>query len=454
MHRIALLMLAAACLCASAALANAGDRRPVEEQAYCGLTVSDYGDSGTMVVGWILPGPLQGTTFESPFMNRGDLILSVNGKPMKQAEFTEFIEASKPGDTVLLKVRNTKPQGVGSTPTPGSGTEERDVKLVLARRSDWSGPIAWPRPFKRQPDPVTLLGDPAASTTLEAFLFNALSEQKQKEPIDRLLKLFETTQKKNLGFHSLSRVAAGFFQPTRLPQLQRIVTDPLHGLPQSPEKVMAEIARNLDVSAPEAGASAALDLTDTAAALDTIASVLADANADCLRAFDGVPAETRAELRERVERLFDAMSSKNYLSSLPGAGELLATMRATMAVDYGALLQAEARVLRLALMPSVTPGKLPETVAAPEELRDRVRGPILAARRTEAGWIVVGGVEANEYDMSQLACVLDLGGDDVYRYPEGPRPDVQCVMDLAGNDRHEGASLVAGSALLGGQCSR
>lgn len=121
--------------------------RPLSEQAYAGLLCRDHADTGGMLVGWVLPGPLKGKTFSSPFVNRGDIILAVNGKPMGKKAFEELLGRSKPGDTLELRVRLTKGREDTAVPTPGKGGEEKTIKVVLASKADWSGPVAFRRPF-------------------------------------------------------------------------------------------------------------------------------------------------------------------------------------------------------------------------------------------------------------------------------------------------------------------
>jgi hypothetical protein len=81
-------------------------------------------------------------------------------------------------------------------------------------------------------------------------------------------------------------------------------------------------------------------------------------------------------------------------------------------------------------------------------------GPIYQRILTPAGDIVVGGREANTYnldDMDGVAAVIDLGGNDVY--VEGSvsieRP-LLVILDLAGDDTYRGTKPgIQGGAILG-----
>lgn len=83
-----------------------------------------------------------------------------------------------------------------------------------------------------------------------------------------------------------------------------------------------------------------------------------------------------------------------------------------------------------------------------------VTGRVLAYIDTPGGAIVIGGKESNTYEldkMTDVACVIDLGGNDTYI--EGvvamERP-VLVVMDLVGNDVYRGTKPgIQGGSLLG-----
>jgi len=68
-----------------------------------------------------------------------------------------------------------------------------------------------------------------------------------------------------------------------------------------------------------------------------------------------------------------------------------------------------------------------------------VKGRLLFAKQTKAGWFVIGGSGKNVYD-GALAFVLDLGGNDVYRAKatrSGVGHRVNVVIDVKGDDRYE-----------------
>ena len=421
-----------------------GAERPLSEQAYAGLLCSDHAETGGMAVGWILPGPLKGQTFKSPYMSRGDLILAVNGQPMGKKTFKELIERAKPGDVLELKVRRTKGPEDSALPTPGKGTEETTVRLVLASKADWVGPIAFKRP---PPDPDKVLSLPPGPTPLEKFLDARIAEHKLREPIDKLRKYLADTQTEDFGASSLSRVTAGFYRPTRLPELQKLITDPLAKLPADPREVFLRAAENLDLPPPTFGGPA--DLSDPAKALAWMKAHLAQAAKLRDQAFAQISPARQKSLAKDLRELLDHLAANHYLMESPDAGRFLAALRESMKVDHAALLAAAAKLAGV-----LRPGKpaapgLP-TVRLPRALRGAVEGDILAAEKADGRWIVYGGFGPNRYDMSKIGAVIDPGGDDVYFYSSDERPPIQVIVDFGGDDRYEGgpASALMGISIL------
>lgn len=77
----------------------------------------------------------------------------------------------------------------------------------------------------------------------------------------------------------------------------------------------------------------------------------------------------------------------------------------------------------------------------PDALAGAVTGAILTAELVpELGWVVIGSLDDNTYDMSRIAAVLDPGGNDEYRWTT-VRTGMQAIIDLAGDDRYWGAGL-------------
>ncbi len=77
----------------------------------------------------------------------------------------------------------------------------------------------------------------------------------------------------------------------------------------------------------------------------------------------------------------------------------------------------------------------------PEELKSAVQGKVITCEKIpDLGWVIVGGLEANTYDLGVVAAVFDFGGDDTYHWRHGAF-DHRGVVDLAGNDSHDGGDF-------------
>ncbi len=351
-------------------------------------------------------------------------------------------------------------------PAPGKGGEEKTLKVVLASKAEWSGPIAFRRPFVVPPSGGIL--DAKDPTPLEKFLDPLIEQHKLREPLDKLKKYLADTQTEDFGANSLSRVAAGFHHPTRLPELQKLITDPLAKVPSDPREVFLRAAENLDLAPPRLGPDA--DLSDPAKAVAWMKDRLAEASKLRDQAFAKMPAKRQKSLAKDLQEILDYAAAEHYLMSHPDPARILNALRASMDVDHQALLNAAAAlagVLRPGKPFVVRPsGRIGEeraeartTSRPPRSLRRAVEGDILAAEQADGRWIVVGGLGPNRYDLSKLDAVIDPGGDDTYFYSHekdsrslflGERPPIQVVVDFVGNDRYEGgpASATMGISIV------
>lgn len=417
---------------------------------YSGLTLRDD-ESGSLLVTHIAPGPLGGRGFTSPHLQRGDTILSINGRPMRSIEFDALQAASRIGDEVVFEVKRTGSSTVTAVPTAGAEGALETLRFKLDAASNWVGPVDFPNavPFEEAMESLRQRVSPEAGA-IETYVDAQLARQNLAEPVDTLSAFLASVQAKKWGSNALSHVAFGFRFPKRLPQLQHALTDPLPAIAADPGKLFAHAATLLDVNAPEAVEPL------KAGDLDALARALDAAGDDVARAFAGIEETQRGVQREQIVALLRHVATPKLVESSPRAPEFTRAMQTTMSVDYQALLIAANRLAGV-LQPTgeVVPSTAPATqpVAIPE-LREAVTGEIVAVRRCGMGWIVVGGTGANTYDLSRLVAVIDFGGDDVYRYPEGARPSVQVVVDHSGDDQYfaEGefgpASAVMGVSLL------
>lgn len=460
-----------------AALQPAGDDpRPVPEQPYLGLSVREYPEQKKCIVSWIYPGPLEGTGFNSPHLQRGDFLLAIDEVDLhKPDDLTALLRRYSPGDRVTLRIQRTGGDQSASVPTPGSGEAVAEASIVLASRAQWAGPVAWKRPVDQRATPEVTLPLAPGSTRLEAFLYEQLEQQGIREPIDKLREYFVKTLDGSYGANMLDRVAYGFQRPTRLAELQVFITEPLGTIPADPRNVLTQAARNLDVTSTVR--SEAIDLSDPDAALRAVDALFADARGHLDRAFAELDDETRQMVRTTLPELVDFVADNFYINTHPEVGRLIRTLNVSMEIDFGALIDSAGSLSGLMLVPTALPVAQPEAAAQqgdgagadqrdgaparssvpiPDELADAVRGDVLAILEASGRLYVYGGFGPNEYDMSLIDCVIDAGGDDTYRYPDEAteaNPSIQVIVDLAGNDKYLGgdSAIAAGpaGALLG-----
>jgi hypothetical protein len=418
---------------------------------FSGLTLRDD-DTGVVLVAHIAPGPLEGKGFRSPHLERGDTILSINGEPMTAKAFEELVARSKVGDEIVMQVKRTGSPETTAVPTAAAEGKIEELKFRLAEASEWSGPVGFPN-ARALNDAVAAIDASPAPTALEAFIDAQVAVQQLTEPTAKLCDMLTETQRKAWGANALSHVAYGFVYPKRMLRLQESITKPLPAVAGDPRQVLVHMATLLDV-APQA-VSEPLDLNDPAAVMDILSAQLDLAAADVERAFEGMDPAQRAKQAEQIESLMRHVATPKTVESAPRVKEFIEAMQATMSIDYPALFTGAGRLAGVlsVTLPATLPSTQPATTlpSVPDELEGAVGGPIVAARRSASGWIVIGGAQANIYDLSKLAAVIDLGGDDTYSFPEGTRPRVQVIVDQAGNDNYisAGNGLGPASAVMG-----
>ncbi|MBI2190390.1 MAG: hypothetical protein HYU36_00220 [Planctomycetes bacterium] len=402
--------------------------RPWEHQAFLGLSVADHGDG--CIVGWVMPGPLLEGKRAQPRLDRGDLILSVDGKALNAAGLVERVQKAKPGDILVLRVLRTGSDSESAMPTPGPKKVEEEIRVKLASKGEWSGPVNLPRPPETYLTPESVLGADTAPTPFEALLMKTLEERQMRQPVEKLVKLFEDTQRQALGYHSLSRVTCAFYRPMQLPRLERLITQPLASLPGDPRQVFIEAAKNLDVRPPDLGPP--VDLSRPVEALEALEALTSKANERVSQAFSRI--DSRA-LPRHAGLLLDLLASDAVIKDFEDPRQVLAALRATMDVRYDDLLAAGGSLAGL-LQRSAKPPKELKPMPLPAKLKKAVKGDVLAVKFLGGRWYVYGGPGPNEYDLSCLHVVVDAGGDDLYRYRGPERPQVQVVIDLGGRDRY------------------
>ena len=451
------LLLAAACshvggpgaaVVGSKPTAGSEAARGAVGRAYAGLTLRDNVAAGETVISWIYPGPLKGDGFNSPHLKRGDVLRAVDGRPLGAEAFRQRVKNSRPGDILVLTIGRSDGPADGAVPASGKITREEKVTLVLGDRADWAGPLDEPTPCRSGPGIAEFAKLAEMPAPLEEYLLAAARQNNQGEPVESLRRLLDDTRREKGGFNALSRVESVFQQPFRLAELCRLTTDPLARLAAEPEAFCVVAARNLDLAA-DPVLPAKTDLSDPGRALAAVADRLAAARQQVAKAFAAVDPNVRQAIPAVLTTYMKDLEPFKHDPPL-----FVRCLRASMAVDFEALLAGAAELSALAGRGKGASGDAKVLTTVPRAVRQAVKGTVLAVLETEGGWVVYGGPGENHYNMSRLAGVIDAGGNDVYIWESGEQPNVQVIVDFAGDDRYQGgaeggpAAACLGLALL------
>lgn len=408
---------AAACLFALSPLALG--------QAYSGITVRDNPEG--LVVAWVRPGPCNGTGEKSDSVWRHDLIVSVNGRSLDADGFRSLMDDSSPGQTIDIVVRRADEVDMNrAVPTGDPKGRELRFSITLADPDEWTGTIGRGLAGREIP--------PAEPGAFEEEILALAAETGVLEAdgsLTDLMTSLQRVQQQNLDPNSLPAVVQSFQRPF------------------SADAIEARIA--------------ALAKEAAGGSLDAIGSLVA-------HALDLVP-PTAEQVNQRFaeegtlnEYWMQLVQQRNAES--PAAESLLRALRDSVTIA-GPDFQSHLAVihagrpfadeeLTMMLGPNLVgmgefAGTLTEIynsteeIDVPQDLADVIKGRVHFVQETPAGLIVVGGKGINEYDMSQIAIVLDPAGDDAYRYAPHNSP-VQFVIDLDGDDTHESLTDFAGPA--------
>jgi hypothetical protein len=440
-----------------------------ESESYLGLRVRDIANLGCFV-SWVDAGPLHGEGISSDVLARPDLLVSIDGKAASASVLREAVAAKKPGDSLTLAYRRSKDRGPAFPTALNHQEAIETLSVALGRRDEWTGTIGlMKRPSAERPLPDASFFDTAPVE--KAFA----AEPSCRQALDRLIAAQKAMCEETPDARRLGRVTAALTSPLCLPELSSDIMAPCSG-ELRPVRMAATLAADqLDALPPTCLEQGSVPVPGVQSAI---------------YALDFFTSETRLHMQSALgdayanEKLARASLSlaKGMRSSLliggPDARERFATIRRGAEIDMNGIVAAICHLdADLNIDPSVAssePDEMPEDL--PAELKGAFEGPILSIQPIpDIGWAIVGGPGANRYDMSKIAAVFDLGGDDTYtmsdlalgmrviidvsgndRYVGGPDQGIACgvgglflVDDKAGDDTYSGSSFNAGAACFG-----
>ena len=417
---------------------SAPSERPWAEQPFLGLSLRDTA-SGP-VVGWIRPGPLRGRGFESGAgIRRGDNLVSVDGHAVDAAGFRAYIAGREVGADVTLVLRRSPDASAESAvPRGGAGGEPYTVTAVLGAKEPWGGLMG-----------RGLAGRavaPAAEGAFEAEIL-ALADAVGARAgaagvgggLDALLSHLAAVQREALDPNAVGAVVQAFERPLSVDRVEA-------SLFEGARKAVGGDPRHL-----EDWVRGVLGLADPAAAIEEVmgkpGDALGEAEVDSMIRFARQHLEgyqRRRDERRRVEALVDRLRTSVTFDG-DDAERDVQTLADAGGVGVEVLLALPLALMRLApahweaRARARAGGEPLEQV--PDPVRAAVEGEILWCDEDPQGRItVVGGGGANRYDMSRVAMVYDVGGDDHYDYGDTTGRAaiaLRVVIDLAGDDVHE-----------------
>jgi hypothetical protein len=436
---ITVLALVAAVSCAQPISASSHASQPsrsqsasatrATENAFLGLSVRDIPGIGCLVA-WIDPGPLNGRGLDAPALARPDLLVSIDGKPASEAALRELLGTKSPGDTITLSLRRSNHRG-GTFPTAIDhvATEER-ITVELDRPGDWIGTLGQ----ARLPSIDRPLPSPSLLTNAEIHAAFA-GDASLSAAFDAIVAGQRAMSDAQPDARRLNRVTQALTAPLALPELAEAIVGPALARLRPARLAATLVAEQLDARAPEGESHGSMPVPGAQSAI---------------YALDFFTSETRLRM---VEALGDAYGNEtlarsalavaggmreSLLISGPTASQQLKTIRRGAEIDMNAIVAAFSQLdADLAIDPSVATS---EPEGLPDELKGAVDGVVLTAQPIpDIGWAVVGGPGANRYDMSVVAAVFDLGGDDTYTVSD-IAVGMRAIIDVSGNDRYEGSA--------------
>lgn len=421
--------LVAACLagCALAANSEAG-------RGYLGLEVVDHADG--LLVWRVLPGPLEGELLQSPSLARGDLLVSIDGAPATRETVLAMHERA-PGTTVRLAYRMGAARGAAFRADPGGAL--REVTVAVAREDDWKGTY---RSGALPPMPTLPRAEGVPRDALERgkAALGAAARARTEAISAALAKLPERDGDPTTPPLLRAALAA----PGDGEALVRATIPPAADLQASPfrgaARLVAALAGEPGAELPAAHGTFKIDHVDAAGwYLDFLLNHARTEMAARVQPGRAAIPALRDLGVDRLERLtLTGPKSRASFEALQAIGDFGPIDAARLLAHFDVELAA-----------SVDWNALPaETL--PEELAGAVEGTILGVSNIpELGWVVVGGVGPNTYDLGRISAVFEPGGGDRFLWSHAAGAH-RLVVDLAGDDRHEARGAIGSAGALAG----
>ena len=280
--------------------------------------------------------------------------------------------------------------------------------------------------------PAGSIGAPALVLPLDArtAVGAVIADAGRTEDMRRLSALFSTTPTLFPSRGLVGAVRLGFVQPFAVPEIANAVTQPAAEGSARPYRAVARYAaRAFGIACTLGEEQSTMPVADPQGALFALDFLLNESNLIITQALTSALGDGN---RERIARaaIASADSTTARAAQIPDA--LSRAMQSSASLDRTALVRAAGH-FDTALAVSGD-WKTFDTEALPAELAGAVDGTVLSTQLVpEIGWLVIGGSGANRYDMTKIAAVFDIAGDDRYEWGAGVVAS-RLVIDIAGND--------------------
>jgi hypothetical protein len=410
-------------------------------QAYLGLSIRDTGDGP--VVGWIFPGPLGGQSSTSASgIRRGDNLVSVNGQAVDAAGFIAAIAAMKPGDTVTLVLRRS-PQADpnAAVPTGGPGGDEFTVTSTLGSRHEWTGTVGRGAGERVFPDPP--------QGAFEAMILARAGEHGVLDAeggLNALRANLRAVQEAGMDPNALDAVVNVFRRPLSIDAQEAIIDRGVRGLQELSQETdpaaWAELMR-------AAAGMIQVELPRPHATLDGIDFNLTRYTIVAKRLETGYAEKTLALVRHLRDNIsVSGVSAGDQINVIADAGETLSLVLPATVDLFEQRTKRLAERLHTATQ-AVDTAPI-DRATLPDVLAAAVTGDIMAFWEIGDLFGVVTASGPNQVDISVVAEVIDLGGDDQYIWPEdlpnreGGIAGNHIIIDLGGKDLYESLAECAG----------
>jgi hypothetical protein len=342
---------------------------------------------------------------------QGDRILRINEIEVDAPKAQAVIAAAAPGSKLLFYLMR--------------GTTPMQLEVTADERERWSTPSAY-----RAAVTFAATGISETSRSSDPVLERALAAAPEMLAVNqRLDRMFAELARDDSGYHKLPLVRSAFLRPGEMSNWRDRLVDAMGTSTQDRRAAIRVICDTLALTCPARTEAA----PEGPISLAQFAAVISDANDRVREVFHAAQVD-RGQAATDMRYLMEKAAADRTLLDQPDVARGIRAMQLSMRVDLSALLAILDRMLANAQqLPALDapPRKPPAALAA------IVQGEIVDYVEVDSGYVVIGGAGPNGYAMDRIHAVIDIGGNDTYRWGIGAARETQTVIDFAGDDRYE-----------------